>query len=116
VTFQLIENHFLYPIVMSRTVRMNPLWVLLSVLVGANLGGVFGSALGALAGALVAIPVGGAIQVVFREIWQHTRGSPPEASEASEASEGSEGPERPHEGANSGAPVVRATDAPDPVP
>jgi predicted PurR-regulated permease PerM len=76
VTFQLIENHFLYPIVMSRTVRMNPLWVLLSVLVGANLGGVFGSALGALAGALVAIPVGGAVQVVFREVWQHTRASP----------------------------------------
>jgi predicted PurR-regulated permease PerM len=110
VTFQLIENHFLYPIVMSRTVRMNPLWVLLSVLVGANLGGVFGSALGALAGALVAIPVGGAIQVVFREIWQQTRGSPPGGSEASEGPEGSD------EGANSGALVVRATDAPDPVP
>ena len=104
VSFQLVENHFLYPIVMSRTVRMNPLWVLLSVLVGANLGGVFGSALGALAGALVAIPVGGAIQVVFREVWQHTRASPPEAPEAQD------------EGAGPGASVVRATDAPDPVP
>ncbi len=39
VGFQLVENHFLYPVVMSRTVRMNPLWVLLAVLVGANLGG-----------------------------------------------------------------------------
>ena len=46
VGFQLVENHFLYPVVMSRTVRMNPLWVLLAVLVGANLGGVFGSTLG----------------------------------------------------------------------
>jgi predicted PurR-regulated permease PerM len=73
VGFQLVENHFLYPVVMSRSVRMNPLWVLLSVLVGANLGGVFGSALGALTGALIAIPVGGAIQVIFRETWQHTR-------------------------------------------
>jgi predicted PurR-regulated permease PerM len=54
---------------------MNPLWVLLSVLIGANLGGAFGSALGALTGALIAIPVGGAIQVVFREVWQHTRAS-----------------------------------------
>ena len=72
----LIENHFLYPVVMSRTVRMNPLWVLLSVLVGANLGGVFGSSLGALTGALVAIPVGGAIQVVFREVWNRTRAEP----------------------------------------
>jgi predicted PurR-regulated permease PerM len=75
VGFQLVENHFLYPVVMSRTVRMNPLWVLLSVLVGANLGGVFGSALGALTGALVAIPVGGAIQVISREIWDRTRAS-----------------------------------------
>ena len=73
VGFQLFENHFLYPVVMSRTVRMNSLWVLLSVLIGANLGGVFGSTLGALTGALVAIPVGGAIQVVFREVWERTR-------------------------------------------
>ena len=68
-----MENHFLYPVVMSRTVRMNPLWVLLAVLIGANLGGVFGSTLGALTGALVAIPVGGAIQVIFREVWERTR-------------------------------------------
>ncbi len=73
VGFQLVENHFIYPVVMSRSVRMNPLWVLLSVLIGANLGGAFGSALGALTGALVAIPVGGAIQVIFREGWAHTR-------------------------------------------
>jgi predicted PurR-regulated permease PerM len=78
IGFQLVENHFLYPVVMSRTVRMNPLWVLLSVLIGANLGGVFGSTLGALTGALVAIPVGGAIQVVFREVWDRTRALPTE--------------------------------------
>jgi len=73
IGFQLVENHFLYPIVMSRTVRMNPLLVLLSVLIGANLGGVFGSALGALAGALAAIPVGAAIQVIVKEAWSETR-------------------------------------------
>jgi predicted PurR-regulated permease PerM len=78
IGFQLVENHFLYPVVMSRTVRMNPLWVLLSVLIGANLGGVFGSSLGALTGALVAIPVGGAIQVVFREVWERSRAQPSE--------------------------------------
>ncbi len=78
VAFQLVENHFLYPLVMSRTVRLNPLWVLLAVLIGANLGGAFGSGLGALAGALVAIPVGGAIQVIFREVWQYTRATPSE--------------------------------------
>jgi predicted PurR-regulated permease PerM len=101
LAFQLVENHFLYPIVMSRTVRMNPLWVLLSVLVGANLGGVFGSALGALAGALVAIPVGGAIQVVFREVWQHTRASPAEG---------------PHVGAVNASQLVPAADDRDLVP
>ncbi len=73
VGFQLIENHFLYPVIMSRSVRMNPLWVLLSVLIGANLGGAFGSTLGALAGAVVAIPVGGAVQVIFSEVWNQTR-------------------------------------------
>jgi hypothetical protein len=73
VGFQLVENHFLYPVVMSRTVRMNPLWVLLAVLIGANLGGVFGSTLGGLTGALVAIPVAGAIQVISREVFQRTR-------------------------------------------
>ncbi|HEV3280552.1 MAG TPA: AI-2E family transporter [Acidimicrobiales bacterium] len=90
VGFQLIENHFIYPVVMSRSVRMNPLWVLLSVLIGANLGGVFGSALGALTGALVAIPVGGAIQVIFREVWQHTQ-----ATEGLDEGPDAGGPERP---------------------
>src|SRR6202034_2888725 len=46
LVYQQIENHVLNPVVMSRTVRMNPLWVLLSVLVGAKLGGQIGSALG----------------------------------------------------------------------
>jgi predicted PurR-regulated permease PerM len=81
IGFQLVENHFLYPVVMSRTVRMNPLWVLLSVLVGANLGGVFGSTLGALTGALVGIPVGGAIQVIVREVWQRTQATQPQPGE-----------------------------------
>ena len=80
IGFQLVENHFIYPVVMSRAVRMNPLWVLLSVLVGANIGGVFGSTLGALTGALVAIPVGGAIQVVVREMWERSQAVPATAT------------------------------------
>src|SRR5665647_591697 len=40
IGFQLVVNHFLCPVVMSRTVRMNPLCVLLSVLIGANHGGI----------------------------------------------------------------------------
>jgi hypothetical protein len=44
LAYQQVENHILNPIIMSRTVRLNPFWVLLAVLVGATLGGA--SALG----------------------------------------------------------------------
>ena len=95
VGFQLVENHFIYPVVMSRSVRMNPLWVLLSVLIGANLGGAFGSALGALAGAVVAIPVGGAIQVIMGEVWDQTRAAGAESGDpATGSGERSAEPER----------------------
>jgi predicted PurR-regulated permease PerM len=67
LTYQQVENHVLNPVIMSRTVRLNPFWVLLAVLVGATLGGRFGSDLGTFVGALIGIPVGGAIQVVARE-------------------------------------------------
>ncbi|MHB8218891.1 MAG: AI-2E family transporter [Acidimicrobiales bacterium] len=68
LVYQQIENHILNPLIMSRTVRLNPLWVLLAVLVGATLGDRVGSGLGAFVGALIGIPVGGAIQVVVREV------------------------------------------------
>jgi predicted PurR-regulated permease PerM len=47
---------------------MNPFWVLLAVLMGATLGGRVGGDLGTFVGALIGIPVGGAIQVVLREL------------------------------------------------
>jgi predicted PurR-regulated permease PerM len=61
IVYQQIENHLLQPVVMSRTVKLNPLGVLLSVLVGVELGG--------FVGALLAIPAAGAIQVVIRDLW-----------------------------------------------
>jgi predicted PurR-regulated permease PerM len=61
VVYQQIENHVLQPVVMSRTVNLNPLGVLLSVLVGVELAG--------FVGALLAIPAAGAIQVVVRDLW-----------------------------------------------
>src|SRR3984885_14767888 len=67
-----LENHVLNPIVMSRTVRVNPLLVLLSILVGGEIGSWIGGIFGAFVGALLAIPAAGAIQVVVREIWQAT--------------------------------------------
>ena len=58
VVYQQIENHVLQPLVYSRTVRLSPLAILISVLVGAEIAGVLG--------ALAAIPVAGTIQVVLR--------------------------------------------------
>jgi predicted PurR-regulated permease PerM len=68
LAYQQVENHVLNPVIMSRTVRLNPFWVLLAVLVGATLGGRVGADLGTFVGALIGIPVGGALQVVVREI------------------------------------------------
>lgn len=61
IVYQQFENHVLQPVVMSRTVKLNPLGVLLSVLVGVELAG--------FVGALLAIPAAGAIQVVVRDLW-----------------------------------------------
>jgi predicted PurR-regulated permease PerM len=65
LVYQQIENHILNPVIMSRTVRLNPLWVILSVLAGAELAGI--------GGALIAIPAAASIQVVVRDIWQERR-------------------------------------------
>jgi predicted PurR-regulated permease PerM len=66
------ENHVLNPVVMSRTVKVNPLLVLIAILVGASLGDWIGGVFGAFVAALLAIPAAGAIQVMIREIWQST--------------------------------------------
>ena len=70
VGYTQIENHLLNPVVMSRTVRVNPLLVLVSILVGASLGSWIGGTFGAFVAALLAIPAAGAIQVLIREFWQ----------------------------------------------
>ncbi|MGO9560710.1 MAG: AI-2E family transporter [Acidimicrobiales bacterium] len=71
LVYQEIENHVLYPIIMSRTVRLNTLWVLISILIGAELGDVVGSVFGGFVGALLAVPAGSAVQVVARDLWKH---------------------------------------------
>jgi predicted PurR-regulated permease PerM len=66
------ENHVLNPVIMSRTVKISPLLVLIAVLVGASLGSLVGGLFGGFVAALLAIPVGGALQVLVREAWQAT--------------------------------------------
>ena len=65
ILYQQLENHVLQPLVYSRTVRLSPLVILISVLVGAKLAGVLG--------ALAAIPVAGAIQVVLFSFLEERR-------------------------------------------
>ncbi|MGP0031245.1 MAG: AI-2E family transporter [Acidimicrobiales bacterium] len=68
LVYQQVENHVLNPVIMSKTVRLNPFWVLMAVLIGATLGSRVGADLGTFVGALIGIPVGGALQVVVREV------------------------------------------------
>ena len=68
IVYQQVENHILQPVVYGRTVQLSPLAVLISVLIGAELAGVLG--------ALAAIPVAGAIQVVFADWLRHRRAQP----------------------------------------
>jgi predicted PurR-regulated permease PerM len=78
LVYQQLENHILNPVIMSRTVRLNPLWVLLAVLFGAEIGGLIGSDLGALLGALLAVPTASAIQVIARDLWLNRHSRPAE--------------------------------------
>jgi predicted PurR-regulated permease PerM len=71
-----VENHLLNPIVMSRTVKVNPLLVLVSILVGASIGSWIGGTFGAFVAALISIPAAGAVQVLVRELWQATAAPP----------------------------------------
>jgi predicted PurR-regulated permease PerM len=74
--YQQVKNHLLYPVLVGRAVQMNSLLVLVTVLVGADLGHV--------AGAVLAIPVAGTLQTFLIEIARERAGLPP-----------SDGPEEP---------------------
>ena len=66
IAYQQFENNVLQVTVMSRTVKVNPLGILLSVLIGVELFG--------LLGAVLAIPAAGVIQVVVRDLWDEGQG------------------------------------------
>jgi predicted PurR-regulated permease PerM len=78
-----VENHVLNPVVMSRTVKINPLLVLISILVGASIGSWVGGFFGGFVAALLAIPTAGALHVVIREVWLST--APPSAPDPAPA-------------------------------
>jgi predicted PurR-regulated permease PerM len=72
VAYQQLENHVLNPLIMSKTVNVNPLVVLLSILFGTSIGDWVGGTFGGFVAALLSIPCAAALQVIFREIWQAT--------------------------------------------
>ncbi|MEV4637388.1 AI-2E family transporter [Actinoplanes sp. NPDC049548] len=66
VLYQQLENHLLQPMIFARTVKVNPLTVLIAILIAVELAGILG--------ALLAIPVAGILQIVARDLWDTRRG------------------------------------------
>ncbi len=62
VVVQQLENHVIVPMVMSRSVGLNPVMVILGVLVGGTLGGVLG--------AIIAVPLIAGISVFVTDIME----------------------------------------------
>jgi predicted PurR-regulated permease PerM len=60
VVYQQVENGVIYPWLMARKVKVNPLAVLLSVLIAVELFGIVG--------ALLAVPISGALQIVLKAV------------------------------------------------
>jgi predicted PurR-regulated permease PerM len=79
LVYQQLENHLLQPVILSRTVRLNPLTVLIAILVAVELAGVLG--------AFLAIPVASMAQVIARDVWDHRRGRPKEEPTVGEDAE-----------------------------
>jgi predicted PurR-regulated permease PerM len=79
------ENHVLNPVVMSKTVQINPLLVLVSILVAASIGSWIGGLFGGFVAALLAIPAAGAGQVIVSELWRDTAPPAPPGAPASGA-------------------------------
>jgi len=61
IVWQRFEDYVVQPVVYGKTLRVNPIVTIISVLVGASLLGILG--------ALLAIPTAAAIQIVLRDWW-----------------------------------------------
>ena len=74
LAYTLIQNHLLNPIVMAKTVSVNPLMIFLSILVGAEIGAWVGGLFGGFVGVLLAVPSAAAIHAAVKEFWEATHG------------------------------------------
>jgi predicted PurR-regulated permease PerM len=102
VLYQQLENHLLQPLVFARTVKLNPLTVIIAILIGVELLGILG--------ALLAIPVASMIQVILRDLWDHRRGRPKEEPTVGVDKEPAVGPTSDH-GAAPKAPIAGGAQA-----
>jgi predicted PurR-regulated permease PerM len=104
-----VENHILNPVIMSRTVRINPLLVLVAILIGASIGSWIGGFFGGFVAALLAIPAAGAIQVIVKTVWHATEpgsDSPGDAESSSTSQVSGAGPSA----SGTATPVAPVTD------
>jgi predicted PurR-regulated permease PerM len=83
IIYTQIENHILNPLVMSRTVKINPLLVFISVMVGAVIGSGIGGIFGGFVAVLLAVPLAGSLQVIVQEYWRSSGANAREAEETS---------------------------------
>ncbi len=60
IIVQQLENHLLVPMIMSKSVGLNPILVILGILIGGSLGG--------LVGAIIAVPVISGVQVFITDV------------------------------------------------
>lgn len=72
LAYTLIQNHILNPVIMAKTVNINPLLVFLSIIVGAEVGSWVGGLFGGFVGVLLAVPIAAALHVTVKEIWDAT--------------------------------------------
>ncbi len=72
LAYTLIQNHVLNPIVMAKTVNVNPLMIFLSIIVGAEVGAWIGGLFGGFVGVVLAVPFAAAIHATVKEFWEST--------------------------------------------
>ena len=77
IAYWQLENRLLNPLVMSRTVRINPLLIFVAMISAAGIGVWIGGVFGGFAAALMAIPAAAGGQALVRELWSDT----PESTE-----------------------------------
>ncbi|OGE95099.1 MAG: hypothetical protein A3H72_02780 [Candidatus Doudnabacteria bacterium RIFCSPLOWO2_02_FULL_48_8] len=62
IIIQQLENHVVVPVVMSKSVGLNPVIVILGILIGGSLGGIIG--------AVIAVPVIAGISVFVSDLME----------------------------------------------